>query len=265
MQRESATECPACHGSTWKREKVPSKRDPARLSYVAVRCDCFYESRTGRLLKAARIPERYTGGFGDYQTEFAGNDSLIMAKLAAMNFVREYPASKVGLLMVGPVGIGKTHLACAALRELVLAGHSGLFYSYADLLSEIRNTYNDNGGLKYFTDPDGNRWETESQILNHVINVDVLLLDELGKVKASEWVLDKIREIIGGRYDKKHTTLVTTNFPLERKKPADVSLPEKIGADMVSRLREMCHLVLMDGVDFRQNQNAANMPDNGRW
>jgi DNA replication protein DnaC len=142
-------------------------------------------------------------------------------------------------------------LACAALRELVLAGHSGLFYSYADLLTEIRNSYNDNGGLKYFTDPDGNRWETETQILNHVINVEVLLLDELGKVKATDWVLDKIREIIGGRYAKKNTTLITTNYPLDQKKPKDVLLQEKIGEDMVSRLREMCNIVEMEGTDFR--------------
>lgn len=250
MQRESATECPVCHGSTWKREKVPSKRDPARLNYVAVRCDCFYESRTGRLLKAARIPERYTGGFGDYQIDFPGGP-LERARFTAAKMVQEYPTEKAGLLFVGPVGIGKTHLACATLRELVLAGYSGLFYSYADLLTEIRNSYNDNGGLKYFTDPDGNRWETETQILNHVINVEVLLLDELGKVKATDWVLDKIREIIGGRYAKKNTTLITTNYPLDQKKPKDILLQEKIGEDMVSRLREMCNIVEMEGTDYR--------------
>jgi DNA replication protein DnaC len=219
------------------------------------------------LLKAARIPERYTGGFGDYQIDFPGG-TLERARFIAATMVQKYPEEKEGLLFMGPVGIGKTHLACAVLRELILARHSGLFYSYADLLAEIRNTYNDNGGLKYFTDPDGNRWETESQILNHVINVDVLLLDDLGKVKASEWVLDKVREIIGGRYDKKRTTLVTTNYPLDTKrapgKPAEIPLKDKIGADMVSRLREMCRLVEMEGVDFRQNQNAVNMPDNGR-
>jgi DNA replication protein DnaC len=248
------SECPQCHGSTWKIESVPGKRDPSRPREVAVRCDCFYDRRKEQLLRAARIPERYTGGFGDYQIDFQGGP-LERARFTAAKMVQEYPAEKAGLLFVGPVGIGKTHLACATLRELVLAGHSGLFYSYPDLLTEIRRTYNDNGGLKHFTDPDGNRWETESQILSHVINVDVLLLDELGKVKASEWVLDKIREIIGGRYARKNTTLITTNFPLDPKqapgKPAEIPLQEKIGADMVSRLREMCHIVEMEGSDYR--------------
>jgi DNA replication protein DnaC len=243
-------ECPQCHGTALKVMTVPSKIHPSRMREVFVPCDCFYERRKSQLLKAARIPERYAGGFGDYQIDYPGG-SLERARFTAAKMVEEYPGEKAGLLFVGPVGIGKTHLACAALRELVLAGHSGLFYSYADLLTEIRNSYNDNGSLKYFTDPDGNRWETESQILNHVINVEVLLLDELGKVKASEWVLDKIREIIGGRYARKHTTLITTNYPLDQKKPKDILLQEKIGEDMVSRLREMCHIVEMEGPDYR--------------
>jgi DNA replication protein DnaC len=255
--------CPQCHGSTWKREKVPDKRDPARMRTRAVRCDCFYEKRTAQMLKAARIPERYAGGFADYQVHFRGADSsLEAAKMFAEDMVKNYPIEKTGLLFVGPVGIGKTHLASAVLRELMLTrAVTGLFYSYADLLTEIRHTYNDTGGVKYFKDEEGNRWETESQILNHVINVDVLLLDELGKVKASEWVLDKIREIIGGRYDKKRTTLVTTNYPLDPKEPSEIPLQKKIGEDMVSRLREMCRLVRMEGADYRHNQKAVNLPE----
>lgn len=257
------SECPQCLGSTWKRESVPDKRDPSRLRTVAVRCDCFLEARQSSLLKAARIPERYSGGLDEYQAHFAGADpSLESAKMFAMEMVRAYPIEKTGLLFVGRVGIGKTHLASAVLRELIVTkGATGLFYSYADLLTEIRDTYSDNGAVKFFKDEDGNRWETESQILNHVINVDVLLLDELGKVKASEWVLDKVREIIGGRYDKKGTTLITTNFPLDPRQASEISLQEKIGADMVSRLREMCRLVRMEGVDFRHNQKAVNLPD----
>jgi DNA replication protein DnaC len=245
------SECQQCHGSTWKIESVPSKLNPARMREVAVRCECYYEKRTTRLLKAARIPERYTKGLDDFEIDFKGGP-LEHARFMAAKMVEEYPAEKAGLLFVGRVGIGKTHLATAALRELILTrGVAGLFYSYADLLTEIRNTYNDNGGTKYFKDEDGNQWETESQILNHVINVEILLLDELGKVKASEWVLDKVREIIGGRYDKKRTTLVTTNYPLDPRKPDERPLDEKIGKDMVSRLREMCHIVEMEGPDYR--------------
>jgi DNA replication protein DnaC len=251
---QAVSECPTCHGTTWKIENVTDRRDPARVRQAAVRCDCFYDRRKAQLLKGARIPERYPGGFDDFQIDFPGG-TLERARFTAARMVQEYPREKAGLLFVGPVGVGKTHLACTTLRELILAGHSGLFYSYADLLTEIRNTYNDSGSRKFLTDPDGNRWETESQILNHVINVDVLLLDELGKVKASEWVLDKVREIIGGRYDKKRTTLVTTNFPLDPKpvsgKLAEIPLQDKVGADTVSRLREMCHIVEMEGSDYR--------------
>jgi DNA replication protein DnaC len=269
QQRPAVNECPQCNGVMWRVISVPDKFDASRRSEIAIRCECYYEKRKTKLLRAARIPERYAGGFEDYQTDFPGsNQSLEFAKMIAMDMVKEYPVNKTGLMLVGPLGVGKTHLACAVLRNLILNGVPGLFYSYADLLTEIRNTYNANGALKYFKDENGNRWETESQILNHVINVEVLLLDELGKVKASEWVLDKVREIIGGRYDRKRTTLVTTNFPIDPKiihgRPKEIPLRDKIGADMVSRLREMCRLVEMDGPDFRHNQKAVNRPDNGR-
>jgi len=244
------TECPQCNGSTWKIESTPDKRDPSRLREVAVGCDCFYDKRTSRLLKAARIPERYAKGLDEFAIDYKGGP-LEHARFMAAKMVEEYPRERAGLLFVGSVGVGKTHLATAVLRELILTrGVEGLFCSYADLLTEIRNTYNDSGGVKYFKDEDGNRWETESQILNHVINVEVLLLDELGKVRASDWVLDKIREILGGRYDRKRTTLVTTNYPLDQKSE-EKPLEDKIGKDMVSRLREMCHIIEMEGSDYR--------------
>jgi DNA replication protein DnaC len=257
------TICAQCDDTGWKTVPHPGK------ARVVTRCECELRKRKEHLLKRANIPERYTGGFAGYRTDFHGsNQSLETAKMFAMQLVQEYPLTRVGLLFVGPLGIGKTHLACAVLRELIEAkGAAGLFYSYADLLTNIRDTYNDNGSNKYVTDNEGNRWETESQILNHVVNVDVLLLDEVGKVKASDWVLDKIREIIGGRYNKQRTTIVTTNFPLTATRAGSampVLLQDKIGADMVSRLREMCRLVPMDGADYRQNQNAVNFPDNGR-
>jgi DNA replication protein DnaC len=243
-------ECPQCQGTKLKVAIVPSKIHPSRMREVLVHCDCFYEERTSRLLKAARIPERYAG---EYKLNFHGeNESRKTAEFVASKMVQEYSAGQAGLLFVGPVGIGKTHLACAVLQSLISKGYTGLFYSYADLLTEIRNTYNDTGSAKYFLDENGNRWETESQILNHVTNVDVLLLDELGKVRASEWVLDKVREIIGGRYNKKRTTLATTNYPLDTKEQSEIILQAKIGEDMVSRLREMCRIVEMEGPDYRK-------------
>src|SRR5580765_3451802 len=87
------SECPQCHGSTWKIESVPGKRDPSRPREVAVRCDCFYDRRKEQLLRAARIPERYTGGFGDYQIDFQGGP-LERARFTAAKMVQEYPAEK---------------------------------------------------------------------------------------------------------------------------------------------------------------------------
>ncbi|HEY2497319.1 MAG TPA: ATP-binding protein [Candidatus Angelobacter sp.] len=253
--------CGKCHGG-FVIKQIPHEYKPGKTREVAVRCECSLALRQAALLKQSRIPERYVHGFKEYDPNFGGASlSLGLAKNAAIKFAEEYQPKCHGMLFVGPLGVGKTHLACSALRALVDRGIPCLFYAYADLLTEIKDTYNEQGA-KYWTDTEGNRWETESQILNHVVNVEVLLLDELGKVKASDWVLDKIREIIGGRYDKQRTTIVTTNFLLDAKRqpgvPAQITLQEKIGSDMVSRLREMCRVVPMEGVDFRQAVKAVN-------
>lgn len=222
--------------------KVEGKADRA------ARCECRMQNRNSVLLRNARIPERYNGGFPSFMANFPGaHQSIAVAKMAAERMAGEYPVSRGGLLFIGPVGVGKTHLACAVLTEIIKKGIPGLFYSYADLLAEIRNTYNEGGGNRYVNDGEGGQYQTESEILRHVTGVDILLLDELGKVKATDWVLDKIREIIGRRYDKERTTLVTTNYMLDGK----VNLGEKIGVDMVSRLTQMCRIFQMDGVDYR--------------
>ena len=183
------------------------------------------------------------------------------AKITAQGFVNNYPSEKAGLIFAGSLGLGKTHLAVSALRELLKKGVPGLFYSYADLLTEIKSTYKDGGERRYWRDVDGNEWETESQIINHVTNVEILLLDEIGKVKATEWVLDKIREIIGARYNKRLTTLFTSNYLLEKHqadKSLDPLLEEKIGADTVSRIFEMCKVVRLIGDDFRKAEKRVH-------
>lgn len=248
-----------CGGNLWKMVQVPHKWDKGRMVESSVRCECFWRKKKAAILTAARIPDRYTHcSLADFSTDHASaHSSLSVARLAAGRFVEDYPIEKSGILFVGPVGVGKTHLACAMLKELIeLKGIASLFYSYADMLTEIRNTYSNGGERRFYRDQDGNEWNTESQILNHVIGVEVLLLDELGKVKASEWVLDKVREIIGGRYNKGRTTLATTNFPLAGS-AKDILLEHKIGTDMVSRLREMCRVVQVDGADFRQRVQSA--------
>ena len=129
------------------------------------------------------------------------NHGLEQAKLVTEAFARDYPAgSGTGLLLMGPCGAGKTHLAVAALRQIVLRGHTGLFYDYRELLKEIQGSYN----------PESQT--SELGVLEPVLTADVLLLDDLGASKPSPWALETVGHILNSRYNERRITLLTTNY-----------------------------------------------------
>ncbi len=230
------------------------------------RCDCILKKRTGVLLQQACIPARYEHcELAEFVTKTSGsNPSLEAALLAAESFVKEYPVEKTGLLLIGPIGVGKTHLAVGILKELVLRKSVPcLFYDYRELLKEIQNSYN----------PTVNT--TEMAILQPVFEAEVLVLDELGAVKPTEWVWDTVSLILNTRYNNKRTTIITTNFadqpPAMVDSARDVTarnqatralreetLGDRIGERMRSRLHEMCRKVEMKGSDFRQRVRSTS-------
>ena len=168
------------------------------------RCDCQLQARAGVLLAAARIPKRYEHcELASYTTDFPGaHRSLAFAHLSACKFAQEYdPRDGTGLLIIGQIGTGKTHLAVGITKELILnKGVPCLFYDYRELLKEIQNSYN--AAVQ----------TTELDVLRPVFETDVLVLDELGAVKPTEWVWDTVSLILNTRYNNNRTTIITTNF-----------------------------------------------------
>ena len=171
--------------------------------------------------------------------------------MLSRQFVEEYPLMDGGLLYLGTCGVGKTHLAVAVLKALLLKGlpGGGLFYDFRDLLKEIQDSYNP----KTHT--------SELKVLAPVHNAEVLVLDELGASKPTEWVQETMTHIINKRYNDKRTTIFTSNYlDTENTNPYGETLCDRVGLRLLSRLHEMCRPITIDSNDYR-NKNRNKFAD----
>lgn len=232
-------ECPECDGLGF----VPASTAQG-LSAVKP-CACQKAKKLHNALERAEIPLRYKHcTLDNFQVRFPGSDpSLATALMQARAFVRNYLSSdSQGMLLVGTVGTGKTHLAVGALRAVIEKGFSGLFCDYRKLMKLVQNSYN----------PQANT--TEMGLLAPVASARVLVLDDLGAVRPTEWVRDTISVVLNDRYNEKLTTIITTNHAFEEAAAstnAEPTLGYQIGDRMLSRLREMCTRVQVSGADYR--------------
>jgi len=214
-------------------------------------------SASGAPTSAVRIPPRYE--HCSLATFEPGNPSLSVALEKAMAFCSGYPHlgpdEGLGLLFSGDNGVGKTHLAVAVLRELAEAkGARGQFWDFHELIREIKSSY----------DPETKT--TELQVLEPVVEMDVLLLDDLGAWKMTDWMNDTLFYILNSRYMAKRPTIITTNYQDVTREEAIAAdslrrrefLVERIGQRLRSRLMEMCLVVRMQGADHRQARQQAN-------
>ncbi|HEX3644701.1 MAG TPA: ATP-binding protein [Vicinamibacterales bacterium] len=230
--------CEWCDDTGWK----PIDEKGVRR---VVRCDCWREQAGHDRLASANIPKRYLhctlANFSAY------NASLERALEQARRVPDRFPAANNlreqgrGLLLEGPPGVGKTHLAVAVLMQVMhTSGARGLFYDTRDLLRVIRSTY------------DPSIRTTELDILRPVMTADLLVLDDLGAEKTSEWVEETMNLIVNTRYNERRLTLFTSNY-LDIPDDSDPnSLLFRIGFRMRSRLHEMCEFIEMDGADYRE-------------
>jgi DNA replication protein DnaC len=250
--------CPLCFGTGTRLE--PDAGGVKGSIKGSVVCECRRTNRPARFLDAARIPPRFREcSFHNY---YPKNDSQYFAHSFASRLVEQYPAVESGLLFMGTVGVGKTHLAIAVLRDLIeKKGVTCLFYESGSLLKAIQDSYNPVSQT------------SEMRVLAPVYQAEVLVLDELGASVPTNWVRDTLYQIINTRYNNKKLTIFTTNYLDEAKAAEDseaadtkrrsrtfavdrvqelTTLEERIGTPLRSRVYEMCKKVMIQGDDYRK-------------
>jgi DNA replication protein DnaC len=244
MQSDSKSTCAECGGTGWKQVVGSATQQVAR-------CGCFFRTRSEALRSSAAIPERFRDcTFSQYQTK--ENSLLARAKLVMEKWALEYPLDRTGLLLLGPSGLGKTHLSVAVLKELIKKGVPCLFCDYLELLKQIQNSYNPSSET------------SELGLLRPIFDTEVVVLDDLGAQKPSQWVWDTVSLILNSRYNSKKPTIITTNTIDGRSATAEgvegpkratriETLGDRVGERMRSRLFEMCRFIQIQGEDYRSN------------
>src|SRR5215470_12915673 len=235
--------CPLCDDTGWKPDGDGVER-PRRV----VRCDCWRENIGRERLASANIPKRYQhctlGNFTAY------NESLQRAVVQTRRVADSFPDVSRGLFLEGQPGVGKTHLAVAVLKQAIqTTGARGLFYDTRDLLRVIRSTY------------DPATRTTELDVLRPVMTAELLVLDDLGAEKTSEWVDETMNLIVNTRYSESRLTLFTSNYPDIPDDSDPNSLLFRVGVRMRSRLHEMCEFVVLDAADYRMRPTNAGPED----
>ena len=233
----------------------------------ADKCDCKMLERRIMLFNKAMIPAQFSSATLEYFD--ITHHTQEEARTNSQKFVDSYPFKKRGLMFMGPVGIGKTHLAVGIIKKLTLEkGFPCKFVDFFQILSSIKEGYTEK--------------KSEKEIIEPYVKVPLLVIDELGKGRNNEWEANILDQIISSRYSNTNelTTIITTNFTtrsestLSRKRTKvninrlvstkektyeeevlSETLQDRVGDRIFSRLAEMCMMIEMDGKDFRMRKH----------
>ena len=146
-----------------------------------------------------------------------------------------------GLFITGTYGVGKTYLASCIANEVIKNKITVVFGTLIQLLDYIKDTYKDSD-------------MSDKEYLNLYSSVDLLIIDDLGKEKPTEWVLEKLFLIVNNRYNNYLPIVITTNYNRNQlRERLCVNKNYSMVDSIISRLYEMCGGIEIKDVDHRMS------------
>ncbi|EDP72957.1 MULTISPECIES: ATP-binding protein [Aquificales] len=236
---ENNKECAICGGLGWiiKENGV-------------TKCVCRYSDITDTIFKRMNIPNRYRDkDLSNFIPDKKYGHKFILTRIEDYINSDDYLKGK-GLFLVGKPGVGKTHLAVGILKEFFRRkGIVGLFYDTRSLLFKLKSSFDGSASAR--------------EILEEVVETPILVLDDLGSERLSDWARDILHYIIINRYNELKPIIITSNIELKSQKKGDEdilenTLEERMGSSIASRLSEMCEVLPVKGEDKRGSRLTTN-------
>jgi len=232
--------CKRCKGLGW-----------IQTDKGVVKCSCRLGNIDENTYQRMRIPPRYRHvSLDNFQRLDKYDHERIIENVKEYIYSNDFKFGR-GLFFLGKPGIGKTHLAVSILKEFYRKrGIVGLFYDTNSLLFDLRSTFDGNISTR--------------ELLDEVITTPLLVLDDLGSERLSDWAKDILHYIITTRYNELRPIIITSNIGIKSKREQDESfiiesLEDRLGKSIASRLTEMCKIIEMDGEDMRNTVIVRKM------
>jgi len=149
-----------------------------------------------------------------------------------------------GIYLHGSVGTGKTYSMCALAIDLLAQGYDVQMFNLPRLLNIIRSSFTKEKVLDDKSGDTSYAFIHNMSDIEQIANVEILIIDDIGAEKASDWVAETLYHLINTRYESMKTTIFTSNLSLSE-------LSERIGDRIVSRIVEMCEIYKLEGKDKR--------------
>lgn len=247
--------CPDCLGGAQKLQNGrmrPCRRGPSPRKII-------------NIINESSIPARYVDAHFGAFNNFSGNGRKIRDDMAA--WAESFrPGRDPGVILAGPVGVGKTFLIISMAKALAFRGIRVKFIDFFQLLYEIRALYSEN--------------RSDQEVLAPLQDVDVLFIDEMGKGRNTDFELMILDQLVMGRYNQNKTIVASTNcslsserdtssgfynVPLDRHGTSEGfgssdygSLEGRVGERIYSRLMETTVQYHLKGSDYRRSRNRPS-------
>ena len=224
----------------------------AQAAEKKAKADAQMRDKVKRLVGESGMGERFLQRtFESYITDSSQQKAVYkLAKDYAESFEQHLPRrgkplpGQNGFLISGGVGTGKTHIAAAIANHLLNQWVAVICMSERSLFEKIRRTFSKSGAQGL----------TESDVLSAYLTVPLLVIDDVGKEKASEWTLATLYSIIDGRYERALPIIITTNYQPQNlaQRITPYGADHETAAAIIDRLTEMCTYICVTGQSQRQ-------------